>query len=341
MSIVESIVRRDGLRVAGGSVEPIVSAEQLVAALAGEDVERFRPLLPVGYASVAHAYAEAAAELTARDLSEHYTVGLAWFHHEFVPQLKARLTWLTGGAWSSADLADHIAFAAGSDADLIAHLVEAVAAREPISVYPGDWFGFSVGSTRQANIDWQADATGRLACLCVPSVRNGHVTAEMVAFLESAAACLLNINLFPTLPSPERAGVASDLRPLLEKSVLSISFSRGFGMTASQLGVFLVHREHPYVRRFREQWNWFSYYFNALAARAFLRLDLAEVERVNDSRRAWVARWLGTHSLPAISTGSYYVKAFNLVEPPPARLQPLTRDGVVRLCFKPQVVGDG
>ncbi|HEY7154929.1 MAG TPA: hypothetical protein VH575_13285 [Gemmataceae bacterium] len=338
MSIPQFAVRRDGLRLAGGSVEPVVSADQLLAALEGEEIERFRPLLPVGYSAVAAAYAEAAAAITARDLTDHYTTGAAWFHGEFVPQLKERLTWLTCGEWSRSDLSEFVAFAAGSDVDLMAHLIEAVAARERIALFPGDWFGFSVGSTHADNLVWQRDAAGLPACLCVPSVRNGHLTGEMLAFLESASACLLNLNLFPTLACAERAAVARSLRPLLDKSVLSISFSRGFGMTASQLGVFLLHREHPHVRRFRQQWSWFTYFFNALAARTFLCLNLAQLQTVDEARRAWVAGWLQTHALPSVGTGSYYVKSFTLHGAVPAPLQPLTRDNIVRLCFKPPQV---
>jgi hypothetical protein len=144
-----------------------------------------RPLLPVGYSAVATAYAEAAAGITARDLSDHYTTGLDWFHHEFVPQLKSRLGWLTGGEWSHSDLSDFVAFASGSDVDLMTHLIEAIAAREPVAIFPGDWFGFSVGSTHGDKFVWQTDAGDRLACLCVPSVRNGHLTDEMLDFIES------------------------------------------------------------------------------------------------------------------------------------------------------------
>ncbi len=338
MPITQPAVRRDGVCLAGGSVEPLVSAEQLLAALSCEEIERLRPLLPVGYRSVATAYGEAAAELTASDLTEHYTTGLSYFHGEFVPQLKVRLTGLAAGEWSLTDLGDVVAFAAGSDVDLITHLIEAVAAREPIVLFPGDWFGFSVGTTHSDNIVWRNDATDRLACLCVPSVRNGHLTGEMISFLESASACLLNLNLFPTLAGAERAAAARSLRPLLDKSILSISFSRGFGMTASQLGVFLVHRDHPFVRRYREQWSWFTYFYNALAARTFLRLDLTELQTVDEARRAWAAHWLETHALPPISTGSYYVKSFTLFEPVPPLLRPLTRDGLVRLCLKPPQV---
>jgi hypothetical protein len=338
MSIGQLALGRERVCLAGGSVEPIVSAEQLLAALEGEDIERFRPLLPVGYASVAAAYAEAAGEITARDLSDHYTTGLSWFHDEFVPQLKSRLTWLTGGEWSRSDLDDFVAFAAGSDVDLMSHLIEAVAACEPVALFPGDWFGFSVGSTHADNIVWQNEATGRLACLCVPSVRNGHLTQEMLGFLENASACLLNLNLFPTLTAAERRAAACTLRPLLDRSILSISFSRGFGMTASQLGVFLLHQEHPYVRRFRKQWSWFTYFFNALAARTFLRLNLAELQTVDETRRTWVAQWLESHGLPSVSTGSYYVKSLTLPGAVPARLEPLARNGLVRLCFRPPQV---
>jgi hypothetical protein len=284
---------------------------------------------------VAAAYLEVAREITARDLTDHYVAGQSYFHDEFVPRLKSRLSWLSGGEWPLADLDEFVAFAAGSDVDLIAHLIEAVAASEPVLLFPGDWFGFLVGSTQRRNILWNYAAADRLACLCVPSVRNGHLTGEMLEFLESASACLLNLNLFPTLTAAERVSSARALRPLLSKSVLSISFSRGFGMTASQLGVFLLHRDHPYVRRFREQWSWFTYFFNAMAARTFLRLDLAELQTVDDARRTWVANWLEGHGLPSISTGSYYVKSFTLLGGMPPPLQPLTRDGLVRLCFKP------
>src|SRR6187431_2507250 len=135
MSIRQFAVGRERVCLAGGSVEPAVSAERLVAAVAGEDIERFRPLLPVGYASVATAYAEAAASLTAGDLTDHYTSGLTYFREEFVPQLKSRLTSLTGGEWSPSLLSDYIGFAAGSDADLMSHLIEAVAVREPVSLF--------------------------------------------------------------------------------------------------------------------------------------------------------------------------------------------------------------
>ena len=303
--------------------------------MSGEPIESYRPLLPVGYSSVASAYAAAAGEITARDLTEHYTTGLAWFHDEFVPQLKLRLSELSGGEWSAAELADFVAFASGSDVDLMAHLIEAVAAREEVVLFPGDWFGFCVGSTHRERIVWRPDAAGRPACLCVPSVRNGHLTSEMLEFLDGASNCLLNLNLFPTLPGAERALAARCLRRVLDKSVLSISFSRGFGMTASQLGVFLIHRDHPYVSRFREPWSWFTYFFNALAARTFLRLDLKELQAADEVRRAWVADWLAARELPAVSTGSYYVKAFRLLEAIPKALQPLARDGLVRLCFRP------
>jgi hypothetical protein len=48
-----------------------------------------------------------------------------------------------------------------------------------------------------------------------------------------------------------------------------------------------------------------------------------------------VAAWLGERGLPAVPTGSYYVRSFRPVGEVPGQLAPLTRDGVVRLCFKP------
>ncbi|HYH66113.1 MAG TPA: hypothetical protein VD866_15570 [Urbifossiella sp.] len=299
-------------------------------------MERFRPLLPVGYAAGVAAYRAAVADLTPADLSTHYTAGLGWFHGEFVPRLKATLRDLSGGAW---DLSDFDAYAAGSDVDFMAHLVEAVAAREEVCLYPGDWFGFRVGSTHQARIVWDADTRGRLACLCVPSVRNGHLTADMGRFLADAGACLLNLNLFPTLAPAERRAVAESLSGVLGKSVLSISFSRGFGLTASQLGVALVPRDHLYRRRYAQAWEWFTYFFNGLAARAFLGLDLAAVAAVDAARRDWVGDWLRENGLPAVLSGSYYVKAFRTAGGTvPELLRPLARDGLVRLCLKPPQV---
>lgn len=301
-------------------------------AVATEGVEHFRPLLPVGYAAGLAAYRQAVDQLTVLDLTSHYTDGLRFFHETFVPQLKARLVVLAGGGWN---LDEYEAFAAGSDVDLIAHLVEAVAAREEVCLYPGDWFGFRVGSTHGSNIHWTTNSRGKLACLCIPSVRNGHVTAEMAAFLHESATCLLNLNLFPTLAATERHETARVLAGLLPKAVLSISFSRGFGLTASQLGVFLIHRDHPYRKGFAAQWSWFTYFFNALAARAFVALDEAQRQLIDDQRRQHVVAWLERHGLPVVASGSYYVKSFRLHEPPPAALQPLLRGDLIRLCFKP------
>jgi hypothetical protein len=295
-------------------------------------VETFRPLLPVGYRAGAVAYRAAVEGLTAYDLTEHYTTGLDWFRETFVPRLKATLEELAGGAWALGGLT---AWAAGSDVDLMAHVVEAVAAREGVALYPGDWHGFRVGCTHSEGITWVREARGKLACLCVPSVRNGHLTEEMVAFLKGADACLLNLNLFPTLPADERRLVAERLRGVLGKSVLSISFSRGFGLTASQLGVALVPADHPYRRRFGSSWEWFTYFHNALAARAFLVLDVPAVQAADEERRAWVMRWLRERGLPVVETGSYYVKAFRVEEAVPEWLRPLVRGEVARLCFKP------
>ena len=69
----------------------------------------------------------------------------------------------------------------------------------------------SAARTRIASAGTRS-SRGRLACLCVPSVRNGHLTEEMLGFLESAGACLLNLNLFPTLAADERRAVGGALR---------------------------------------------------------------------------------------------------------------------------------
>ncbi len=301
-------------------------------AIPPEAVERFRPLLPVGYEAGADAYRAAAAELTARDLADHYTGGLTFFHERFVPHLKGVLEALSGGAW---DLSEFVAYAAGSDVDFMTHLVEAVAARDRVCLFPGDWYGFRVGATQTANLAWDASGRGQLACLCVPSVRNGHLTEEMLDFLEGAPHCLLNLNLYPTLAADERRAIAESLQPLLGRAVLSISFSRGFGLTASQLGVFLVHRNHPYRSRFETQWSWFTYFFNALAARAFMLLDLPALEAIDAQRRTWVNEWIESRGLPSIETGSYYVKSFRPIGKVPVTLAPLLRNDLVRLCFKP------
>ncbi len=157
----------------------------------------------------------------------------------------------------------------------------------------------------------------------------------MLTFLQAAPQCLLNLNLDPTPAADERRTVADDLRPLLGRAVLSISVSRGFGLTASQLGVFLVHRDHPYRIRLETQWTWFTSVFNALAARAFTVLDLASLEAVDARRRTWVHESLEARGLPAIPTGSDYVKTFRPIGEVPAILVPLQRGDVLRLCFKP------
>ena len=290
--------------------------------------------MPVGHTAGVRAYRDAVATLTEDDLSGHYTRGLTWFHERFAPKLRAVVERLSGGAW---DLSRYRAFAAGSDVDMMAHVVEAATDRR-VALYPGDWYGFLVGSSRPGAISWSADGRADLACLCIPSVRNGHLTEEMSSFLEGADACLLNLNLFPTLRAEERHAVARRLSPVLSRSMLSISFSRGFGLTASQLGVLLVPDDHPWLARLETQWSWFTYFYNAIAARAFLALDLDEVSRGDDARRVWVDRWLRERDLPSLSTGSYYVRSFRPEGALPSHLAPLSRDGVVRLCFKPPAV---
>lgn len=289
----------------------------------------------MGYAAGVDAYRAAAEGLSPELLSNHYSNGLRFFHDTFVPILKTRLAALTDGVW---DLSDHVAYAAGTDVDFMTHVVEAVAANGRVVLYPGDWHGFRVGATQLENIHWDASGRGALACLCIPSVRNGHLTEAMLAFLERADACLLNLNLFPTLGLEERRCVATALERVLDRSLLSISFSRGFGLTASQLGVLLVPSDHPLRARFATQWDWFTYFHNAIAARAFLALDVDRLAAVDSARRGWVAEWLRERDLPELPSGSYYVRSFRLDGAVPDLLQPLCRGEVVRLCFKPPQV---
>lgn len=313
-------------------MEPVVDAGLLARAIAPADVEHLRPLLPVGYRSVAGAYRSAVAHLDAADLSLHYTSGLTWLRESFAPQLADRLRTLTGGAW---DLDGWQVFAAGSDVDLVSHLTEAASARGRVGLYPGDWYGFLVGGTHDDSVVFDATATVDLACLCIPSVRNGHLTDDMTMFLSHAPVQLLNLNLFPTLAPEERRSVATELRPFLPSSLISVSFSRGFGLTASQLGVLLVPPDHPWAERYARQWEWFTLFHNALAARAFLQVDLDDVGRVDESRRSWVSSWLADRGLPDVGTGSYYVRSFRPDGPVADHLRPLVRDGLLRCCLKP------
>lgn len=232
------------------------------------------------------------------------------------------------------DLAGWTVVGGASDVDLITHLVEATASRGRAAVYPGDWYGFLVGGTHDDGVGF-ADAPADLACLCVPSVRNGHLTREMVAFLDRSPVQLLNLNLFPTLSAPERAAVATALAPLLPTALVSISFSRGFGLTASQLGALLVPPGHPWAERFGRQWDWSTYFHNALAARAFLHVDLDALAAVDDRRRAWVGDWRAGLGLPPRPTGSYYVHAVRPDAPVAPHLAPVTRATRLRLCPKP------
>lgn len=258
-----------------------------------------------------------------------------------MPTLKERLAALTGGAW---DLSEYVAWAGGSDVDLMTHLIEAAAARREVALFPGDWYGFLVGGTHDERMVWRTDPDGRDAAICVPSVRNGHFTEEMARFVDRSGTCLLNINLFPTLPAAERRAVAERLAGSLSKCVISISFSRGFALTAAQLGVALVHRDHPWVKARARQQAWLSYFYSSLAARAFVALDPARLRAVDDARRAWVAETLAQHGLPMVSTGSYYVRSFRPEGPVPDELAPLLRrdpgrGDVVRFCMKPPQVG--
>ena len=135
--------------------EPVVPVDVLNRALTSdEQIERFRPLLPVGYTAVARAYREAVDAVQVNDLSGHYRAGLDAFESRLVPRVKSVLHTLSGGAWS---LEPFVAFAAGSDVDLMTHVVNAVAAESDVALYPGDWWGFRVGSPHTARIRWDAD----------------------------------------------------------------------------------------------------------------------------------------------------------------------------------------
>lgn len=310
----------------------MVAAELLADAIGPGEVETVRPLLPVGYRAVADAYRVAVDGLTAHELTHHYTTGQAWLHETFGPALIERLGALSGGEW---DLRGWGIVAAGSDVDLIGHIVEATSARGSVRLYPSDWYGFLVGGTHDAAVTFDSSSPGALACLCIPSVRNGHLTAGMVEFLRRSPVQLLNLNLFPTLASEERRATARALRPFLPTALLSVSFSRGFGLTASQLGALLVPPGHPWAETYRRQWDWYSYFYNALAAHAFLAIDPAATAAVDEDRRHWTLAWLAERDLPDVATGSYYVRSFRPDGPVAEHLRPLMRDGLLRCCLKP------
>ena len=52
------------------------------------------------------------------------------------------------------NLSNYNAFSAGSDDELIAHIVNAVCTRSQVALYPGDRYGFLVGSPDQRRIVW-------------------------------------------------------------------------------------------------------------------------------------------------------------------------------------------
>jgi hypothetical protein len=266
--------------------------------------------------------------VTATDLSEHYTHGQAFLQDTFFPYVKTVLTRLSGEVWQ---LDDFVGYAAGTDVDFITHIIDAC--ENQVVIYPGDWGGFLVGPSRP--VSFSADSRGALACLCVPSVRNGLLTDDMLRFLAESRSNLLNLNLFPTLAPAERRQVALALDGMLHRSLLSISFSRGFALTASQIGVLLIHRQHSLLK-WRSNWEWFSLFYNTIAARAFMKIDLPEVDRVHAVRRLEVAQWHEQHDFPWQPSGSYYVKSFRIAGELPAAYNVLIRDGILRLCFKPR-----
>ncbi len=275
----------------------------------------------------------AAADVDVDSLTTHYTEGLARFHEELAPRIRRVLEGLSGGAW---DLSQHRIYAAGSDVDLMSHVVDAYAHAGRVHVAAGDWWGFKKSMLRDRV--FFDDGGADLACACLPSVRNGHVTDELVDFLSRSPASLWNLNLWPTIADDERHAAAALLAPQLPRALLSVSFSRGFGMTASQLGVLLVPPGHGLLRH-DEALLWFTYFHNAIAARAFCAVDVDALRTVDSARRAEVDTWLRARGLPSVTTGSYYVKSFRPDSPLPDALLPLARseggDTLVRLCFKP------
>lgn len=291
--------------------------------------------MPIGYHETVNAYRIAGNSVTVDDLSNHYTQGLDFFYKEFVPYVKSLLFNLSGGVWN---LDDYEAFASGSDVDFMQHIINAIMNKKKIVLYPGDWFGFLAGFPQQERIEWNYESKGHLACLCIPSVRNGHITQDMLRFLEEADQCLLNLNLYPTLTSEERQNIATELKPMLDKSVLSISFSRGFALTASQLGMVFIKKNHPLLKEMRKQLEWFTYFYNLIAAKAFMKIRIEKTQIVDDQRRQWVKDWLTKNNLPVIDTGSYYVKSFKVEGDVSEYLKPLVRqEGFMRLCFKPTI----
>lgn len=208
------------------------------------------------------------------------------------------------------------------------------ASEDPVVIYPGDWGGFLVGPSRP--VAFSSSSQDALACICVPSVRNGLFTGDMARFCRESRYNLLNLNLFPSLPPEERREVGEMLAPVLDRSLLSVSFSRGFSLTASQLGLILVHPDHPLLK-WRKNWEWFSYFYNALAARAFMHIDLEEVDRIHALRRREVEEWHSRRGMPLEASGSYYVKSFRVEGELPAAYAPLMlHGGLLRLCFKPE-----
>lgn len=332
--VIESSGGRESIWEPGGPTEPLVSVETLISAIKPEDVETFRPLLPVGYRNVAEAYKRSLNDLSAEYLTSHYTSGQEWFREIFTPYIKNTLSDLSGNEWN---FDQYDSFAAGSDVDFMTHIVNTKSATEKVALYPGDWYGFIVGASFQENIKFTLDSRGKMACLCVPSVRNGQLSGEMYDFLDRADSCLLNINLYPTMSAEERFKIAQSLKPFLEKSIISISFSRGFGLTASQLGIILVHPNNPLRRKYDQQWNWFTYFYNSIAAKAFMNIDIAQLQKVDDMRRNWVFNWLENNSFPVVESGTYYVKSFRVKGEIPEYLKILCRNDLLRLCFKPQI----
>ena len=134
------------LCLAGGLVEPVVPADRLARARsAGDDVERFRPLLPVGYAAGVRRLPRRGRRAHRRATSTtHYTA-----RPRLVPRrVRAAaedsvLEALTGGAW---DLSRHFARSPPAATSTSWRTWSRRSRRASASrLFPGDWFGFRVG----------------------------------------------------------------------------------------------------------------------------------------------------------------------------------------------------
>ena len=280
MPLDQPAVRRQRVRLAGGSPEPAVPVEQPPEA-------RSRPTRWSDFGRCCRSAtrlepprtAQRPAELTARDLAEHYTSGLAFFHERFVPHLKEcarrakrrrlgpyRLRRLRRGFGRRFHDASGRGGRRARPRLPVPRRLVWLPSRSDSDGEPrlGRFGPRGAGMpVRAVGAKWTPDpGNARLPA------RRSALPAEPESLSDHAGR-----------RAARSCGGAS---PLLERAVLSISFSRGFGLTASQLGVFLLHRDHPYRMRFETQWAWFTYFFNALGGPC---VHVARPARAGGARR--------------------------------------------------------